>query len=214
MLAQSRGLHRILLPRNHRILSTSFRNHVVSLNLPQRSSSTSAMAHPPHSSADSIRIPPLESEHVDSVVSTVNKTEKQPKDKKNSKVAPTASGYPLEVRASGCRYSVSLSHFFHSVATTSGIFRPPPEDLYWTQGRTRCLGCRCSYSVYLPRILSPLNIRHILAQPREEIIIAMPDGSERKGKSWETSPMDIAKEVSKSLSERIVIAKVWHGWRW
>lgn len=36
----------------------------------------------------------------------------------------------------------------------------------------------------------------------------MPDGSERKGKSWETSPMDIAKEVSKSLSERIVIAKV------
>jgi threonyl-tRNA synthetase len=36
----------------------------------------------------------------------------------------------------------------------------------------------------------------------------MPDGSERKAKSWETSPMDVAKEVSKSLSERIVIAKV------
>lgn len=36
----------------------------------------------------------------------------------------------------------------------------------------------------------------------------MPDGSERKGQSWETSPMDIAKEVSKSLSERVVIAKV------
>ncbi|KAG2035579.1 hypothetical protein BDR03DRAFT_899737 [Suillus americanus] len=45
-------------------------------------------------------------------------------------------------------------------------------------------------------------------QPREEIIITMPDGSERKGTSWETSPMDVAKEVSKSLSERIVIAKV------
>ena len=36
----------------------------------------------------------------------------------------------------------------------------------------------------------------------------MPDGSERKAKSWETSPMDVAKDVSKSLSERIVIAKV------
>lgn len=47
-----------------------------------------------------------------------------------------------------------------------------------------------------------------LAQPREEIIVTMPDGSERKGQSWETSPMDIAKEVSKSLSERVVIAKV------
>ena len=36
----------------------------------------------------------------------------------------------------------------------------------------------------------------------------MPDGSERKAKSWETSPLDVAKDVSKSLSERIVIAKV------
>lgn len=48
----------------------------------------------------------------------------------------------------------------------------------------------------------------MLAQPREEITVTMPDGSERKAKSWETSPMDVAKEVSKSLSERIVIAKV------
>lgn len=47
-----------------------------------------------------------------------------------------------------------------------------------------------------------------LAQPREEIIVTMPDGSERKAKSWETSPIDVAKEVSKSLSERVVIAKV------
>ncbi|KAJ7058562.1 hypothetical protein C8F01DRAFT_990680 [Mycena amicta] len=48
----------------------------------------------------------------------------------------------------------------------------------------------------------------VKAQPREEIAITMPDGSERKGKSWETSPMDIAKDLSKSLSERVVIAKV------
>ena len=48
----------------------------------------------------------------------------------------------------------------------------------------------------------------VLAQPRDEITVTMPDGSERKAKCWETSPMDVAKEVSKSLSERIVIAKV------
>ncbi|KAF8153241.1 hypothetical protein B0H34DRAFT_662629 [Crassisporium funariophilum] len=48
----------------------------------------------------------------------------------------------------------------------------------------------------------------VAAQPREEITVTMKDGSERKAKSWETSPMDVAKEVSKSLSERIVIAKV------
>ncbi|KAI0317987.1 hypothetical protein OF83DRAFT_1118571 [Amylostereum chailletii] len=46
------------------------------------------------------------------------------------------------------------------------------------------------------------------AQAREEIVITMPDGAERKGKSWETSPMDIAKEISKSLADRLVIAKV------
>ncbi|KAH7882947.1 hypothetical protein F5I97DRAFT_1938851 [Phlebopus sp. FC_14] len=51
-------------------------------------------------------------------------------------------------------------------------------------------------------------IAYTKSQPREEITITMRDGSQRKGTSWETSPMDIAKEVSKSLSERVVIAKV------
>lgn len=36
----------------------------------------------------------------------------------------------------------------------------------------------------------------------------MPDGSIRKGTSWDTSPMEIAKDLSKSLAERVVIAKV------
>ncbi|KAJ3515363.1 hypothetical protein NLJ89_g1814 [Agrocybe chaxingu] len=49
----------------------------------------------------------------------------------------------------------------------------------------------------------------VAAQPREDITVTLPDGSERKGKSWQTSPMDVAKEVSKSLSERIVIAKAY-----
>ncbi|THH20468.1 hypothetical protein EW146_g914 [Bondarzewia mesenterica] len=61
------------------------------------------------------------------------------------------------------------------------------------------------------KIFEKLKTEHdefIKAQPREAIIITLPDGSERKGTSWETSPMDIAKEISKSLSDRLVIAKV------
>ncbi|KIJ63654.1 hypothetical protein HYDPIDRAFT_175966 [Hydnomerulius pinastri MD-312] len=61
------------------------------------------------------------------------------------------------------------------------------------------------------KLFEQLQAEHsdfVKAQPREDITITMPDGSERKGTSWETSPMDIAKEVSKSLSERVVIAKV------
>ncbi|KAF9360375.1 threonyl-tRNA synthetase [Mortierella sp. AD094] len=46
------------------------------------------------------------------------------------------------------------------------------------------------------------------AQPRVPITITMPDGSTREGTSWETSPMDVAKQIAKSLAERVVIAKV------
>ncbi|PWY97803.1 threonyl-tRNA synthetase [Testicularia cyperi] len=46
------------------------------------------------------------------------------------------------------------------------------------------------------------------AKAREPITVTMPDGSQREATSYETSPMDVAKAISKSLSERIVIAKV------
>jgi threonyl-tRNA synthetase len=45
-------------------------------------------------------------------------------------------------------------------------------------------------------------------KPRQEITITLPDGAERKGTSWETTPLDIAKGISKSLAEKLVIAKV------
>ncbi|KAJ3971179.1 hypothetical protein EV361DRAFT_991222 [Lentinula raphanica] len=48
----------------------------------------------------------------------------------------------------------------------------------------------------------------VKSKPREEITITLPDGAQRKGTSWETSPMDIAKGINTSLSERVVIAKV------
>ncbi|WFD34886.1 threonine--tRNA ligase [Malassezia cuniculi] len=46
------------------------------------------------------------------------------------------------------------------------------------------------------------------AAERKPITVTMPDGSVRNAVAWETSPMDIAREISKSLSERIVISKV------
>ena len=48
----------------------------------------------------------------------------------------------------------------------------------------------------------------LLEQPRQEISVELPDGSLRKGTSWETSPMDIAKQISQGLADRAVIAKV------
>ncbi|EPQ51912.1 threonyl-tRNA synthetase [Gloeophyllum trabeum ATCC 11539] len=49
----------------------------------------------------------------------------------------------------------------------------------------------------------------VKSQPRQTIHITLPDGSERQGTSWETSPMDVAKELSKSLSERVVDGELW-----
>ncbi|KJA25358.1 hypothetical protein HYPSUDRAFT_64939 [Hypholoma sublateritium FD-334 SS-4] len=80
-----------------------------------------------------------------------------------------------------------------------------------TQGHPLELQPRPEFFDHRIKIFDELKAEYdafVAAQPRDEITVTMPDGSERKGKAWETSPMDVAKEVSKSLSERIVIAKV------
>ncbi|KFA64144.1 hypothetical protein S40285_00810 [Stachybotrys chlorohalonatus IBT 40285] len=48
----------------------------------------------------------------------------------------------------------------------------------------------------------------IAALPREEITVSLPNGKEEKATSWETTPLSIAKSISKSLLERTVISRV------
>ncbi|KAK2589717.1 threonyl-tRNA synthetase [Conoideocrella luteorostrata] len=48
----------------------------------------------------------------------------------------------------------------------------------------------------------------LAAKPREEITVTLSDGKEHKVTSWETTPLMIAKGISKSLLERTVITKV------
>lgn len=48
----------------------------------------------------------------------------------------------------------------------------------------------------------------IAEKPREDIKITLADGSVKEGKSWETTPFQIARGLSKSLSERVVVARV------
>ncbi|CAH8442485.1 unnamed protein product [Heterobilharzia americana] len=48
----------------------------------------------------------------------------------------------------------------------------------------------------------------IASQPRSPIEITLPDGSIVDGKAWETTPMEVAKNISKTLAEHAVIAKV------
>lgn len=50
-------------------------------------------------------------------------------------------------------------------------------------------------------------------QERKPIEITLKDGAKKEGTAWETSPMDIAKAISKSLPDRLVIAKV-NGTLW
>ncbi|KAL7422110.1 threonyl-tRNA synthetase [Cryptotrichosporon argae] len=48
----------------------------------------------------------------------------------------------------------------------------------------------------------------VAEQPREPITIRLPDGKELTGKAWETTPLSLAREISVSLADRIIIAKV------
>ena len=43
---------------------------------------------------------------------------------------------------------------------------------------------------------------------KEKINITMPDGSIKEGVSFETTPFDIAKGISKQFAEKIIVAKV------
>ena len=48
----------------------------------------------------------------------------------------------------------------------------------------------------------------IAQRPHEDILITMPDGSVKPGRSYETTPADIAKGISNSLYKRTVVARI------
>ena len=48
----------------------------------------------------------------------------------------------------------------------------------------------------------------VAQKPKNPIKITMPDGGVKEGVSWETTPMDIAKQISNSLAKKVVVAEV------
>ena len=48
----------------------------------------------------------------------------------------------------------------------------------------------------------------MIEQARKPITITLPDGKQLEGASWETTPISIARGLSTSLADRIIIAKV------
>jgi threonyl-tRNA synthetase len=61
------------------------------------------------------------------------------------------------------------------------------------------------------KIFDELKVKYeafVAAQPRNPIRITLPDGRQMDGTSWETTPLQIAKMISNSLADRLVIAKV------
>eukprot|EP00915_Cephaloidophora_sp_WS-2016_P005875 GHVH01007757.1.p1 GENE.GHVH01007757.1~~GHVH01007757.1.p1 ORF type:complete len:766 (+),score=139.44 GHVH01007757.1:114-2411(+) len=48
----------------------------------------------------------------------------------------------------------------------------------------------------------------VAGKPREQIRIVLPDGSEKEGLSWETTPLMIATSISNSLAKQTCVAKV------
>ncbi|OXH41022.1 threonine-tRNA ligase [Cryptococcus neoformans] len=50
--------------------------------------------------------------------------------------------------------------------------------------------------------------KFVTEQPREPITITFPDGKTVQGTSWETTPLQLARDISPSLADRVIIAKV------
>jgi len=46
----------------------------------------------------------------------------------------------------------------------------------------------------------------VLEMPHPDIEISLPDGKKMEGKALETSPLDIAKKLSNSLAEKVMVA--------
>lgn len=79
-------------------------------------------------------------------------------------------------------------------ATAAAVARPAPE-----------------YVAHRIKMFDALKVKYdafVAAQPRNAIKITLPDGRQMDGTSWETTPLQIAKMISNSLADRLVISKV------
>lgn len=45
-------------------------------------------------------------------------------------------------------------------------------------------------------------------KPRETVTVSLPDGNTQEATAWETTPLDVANNISKSLAKKAVVAKV------
>ncbi|OMJ70247.1 hypothetical protein SteCoe_31813 [Stentor coeruleus] len=71
------------------------------------------------------------------------------------------------------------------------------ENAAFLESRTKL------YDSFHAKYLEKLN-----SQPAEQITISLPNGTNKTGISFKTTPLDIAKDISRSLAERVIVAKV------
>lgn len=57
-------------------------------------------------------------------------------------------------------------------------------------------------------MLSVQPFSHRLEKPHTDITITLPDGAQKPGKAWETTPMNIAEGISKGLAQHVLVARV------
>ncbi|KAG8770978.1 threonyl-tRNA synthetase, partial [Serendipita sp. 397] len=92
-------------------------------------------------------------------------------------------------------YRRCSDHRSHEMAAVSSLELNPPPEFF--QSRIDLFD---KYKAEYDEMVK--------AKPRQEITITLKDGKQKSGTSWETTPMQVALEISKSLTERLVIAKV------
>ncbi|KAK4687280.1 threonyl-tRNA synthetase, partial [Tremellales sp. Uapishka_1] len=169
----------------------------------------STSVHPVVSTSKPAPPPAIEPEAA--AVAPQEKAAKQPKDKKEGKPKKDKKGGGSSGEVSKCIWLgvVSANLLYEQLS-------PPPE--FFAERIKIFDEYKAKYEKWVSgKLISELtgSVSSFLSeQPREAITITLPNGTAVEGVAWETTPLQIAKGISPSLADRVIISKVNHQQLW
>ncbi|KAG2702053.1 hypothetical protein I3760_06G072900 [Carya illinoinensis] len=116
----------------------------------------------------------------------------------------------LRVRRSASSFSAS-SPFPHKFSVLRHFSSTPPPLASMAANRPKdeaYLSKVIPKRIQLFESIQAQQLTHRQSFPADPIKITLPDGTVKEGKKWVTSPLDVAREISKSLASNALISQV------
>ncbi|XP_030961655.1 threonine--tRNA ligase, mitochondrial 1-like isoform X2 [Quercus lobata] len=104
------------------------------------------------------------------------------------------------LRRHSSAFSLPLRHFSSTVTATMASNNHPKDESYLNQVIPK--------RIQLFQSIQAKLLTECLSLSSDPIKITLPDGTVKEGKKWVTSPLDVAREISKSLAANALISEV------